>query len=77
MQQLNLVFKVATAIAMVGWALTGTVVSTGVAGSLAVLYVYLLVGARRLDTERVGGDRAWIDCAWILHGCAASEKIAM
>jgi Domain of unknown function (DUF4281) len=67
MQQLNLLFKIATAIAMVGWALiisapgwtlTGKVVSTGVAGSLAVLYVYLLVGARNLDTEPMRGSFA-------------------
>jgi hypothetical protein len=67
MQQLNLLFKIATAIAMAGWALiiaapgwamTGKVVSTGVAGLLAVLYVYLLVGARRLDTEPVRGSFA-------------------
>ena len=67
MQQLNLLFKIATAIAMLGWALiiaapgwalTGKVVSTGVAGLLAVLYVYLLVGARRLDTEQVRGSCA-------------------
>jgi Domain of unknown function (DUF4281) len=65
MQQLNLLFKIATAIALVGWlliiaapgwALTGKVVSTGVAGLLAALYVYLLVGARRLDTEPVRGS---------------------
>jgi hypothetical protein len=67
MQQLNLLFKIATAIAMTGWALiiaapgwamTDKVVSTGVAGLLAVLYVYLLVGARRLDTEPVRGSFA-------------------
>ncbi len=46
MQQLNLLFKIATAIAIVGWALisaalsgalTGKVVSNDVAGLLAVL----------------------------------------
>jgi Domain of unknown function (DUF4281) len=65
MQQLNQLFKIATAIAMAGWVLiiaapgwvlTEKVISTGVTGLLAVLYVYLLVGARSLDTEPVRGS---------------------
>jgi Domain of unknown function (DUF4281) len=65
MQQLNLLFKMATVIAMAGWALiiaapgwalTGKVVSTGVVVLLAVLYLYLLLGARKLDTEPVRGS---------------------
>ncbi len=64
MQQLQIFFKLATAISVVGWLLivllptwghTEPVVRWGVVVLLSGLYVYLLFFARSLDTEKTRG----------------------
>jgi hypothetical protein len=65
MHQLNLLFKVMSGVALVGWvlilafptwALTTQVVTYGVVGMLACLYVYILFIARPTGISRAKGD---------------------
>jgi Domain of unknown function (DUF4281) len=65
MKQLNLLFKVMSAVSMVGWILIATapswdktqpLVTYGVVGMLCVLYVYLLAFARPAGVEKATGN---------------------
>jgi Domain of unknown function (DUF4281) len=65
MHQLQVFFKLATAISLLGWLLvvllpawvhTGRVVLWGVVTLLSLLYVYLLFFARGLDVEKPRGS---------------------